>query len=134
MSAEHPDVRLVREFLDATMVPDPVKAQTYIAPDVKITFTGGRPFAHPREIAAFNGARYQSVKKKFDFFDVCETPDGSVVYSIGTLYGAWPDGTAFEGNRYLDRLVVRDGKIVQMDVWNDSAEILLTRQTASQSG
>ncbi len=40
------------------------------------------------------------------------------------LYGEWPDGTPFEGNRYVDRYVVRRGKIVQMEVWNDSAEWL----------
>ena len=34
----------------------------------------------------------------------------------------------FEGNRYVDRFVVRGGKIVQMDVWNDSAERLLDPQ------
>ena len=33
----------------------------------------------------------------------------TVVYSIGTLHGEWPDGTPFEGNRYVDRYVVRDG-------------------------
>jgi hypothetical protein len=33
----------------------------------------------------------------------------------------------FDGNRYVDRFVVRGGKIVQMDVWNDSAERLLVR-------
>ena len=49
----------------------------------------------------------------------------TIVYNLGTLYGEWPDGTPFEGNRYVDRFVVRDGKIVQMDVWNDSAERLL---------
>ena len=37
------------------------------------------------------------------------------------------DGTPFEGNRYVDRYVVRHGKIVQMEVWNDSAEWLLVR-------
>ena len=46
---------------------------------------------------------------------------------IGTLYGAWPDGTPFEGNRYVDRFVIRDNLIVKMDVWNDSAERLLTQ-------
>ena len=51
----------------------------------------------------------------------------TVVYSLGTLYGAWPDGTPFEGNRYVDRYVVRAGRIAQMDVWNDSAEWLLVR-------
>ena len=33
----------------------------------------------------------------------------------------------FAGNRYVDRFVVSRGKIVRMDVWNDSAEILLVR-------
>jgi ketosteroid isomerase-like protein len=67
------------------------------------------------------------VKKKMDRFDVAEGADGTVVYSVGTLYGEWPDGTPFEGNRYVDRFEVKDGKIVKMDVWNDSAERILTR-------
>ena len=41
------------------------------------------------------------------------------------------DGTAFEGNRYVDRFTVRDGLIVSMEVWNDSAERLLERQGGS---
>ena len=47
--------------------------------------------------------------------------------NIGTLYGEWPDGEPFSCNRYVDRFVVRGGKIVRMDVWNDSAELLLVR-------
>ncbi|MEP3665110.1 MAG: nuclear transport factor 2 family protein, partial [Roseibium sp.] len=43
------------------------------------------------------------------------------------LYGEWPDGSPFEGNRYIDRFEVADGKIARMDVWNDSAERILTR-------
>ena len=27
-------------------------------------------------------------------------PEATVVYSIGTLYGAWPDGVAFEGGTF----------------------------------
>lgn len=128
MSSENPAISLVREFLDATMAPDPQKAETYISPDLQITFTGGRQFHHPREIAAFNGRRYQWVKKELGPFDVCEMPQGTVVYSLGTLYGAWPDGTPFENNRFIDRFLIRDGKIVRMDVWNDSAERLLDAQ------
>jgi outer membrane protein TolC len=30
-------------------------------------------------------------------------------------------------NRYMDKFIVRGGKIVQTDVWNDSAEILLAK-------
>ena len=69
------------------------------------------------------------MKKKFGPTHVAEggTHDETVVYQTGTLYGEWPDGTPFEGNRYVDRYVVRRGKIVRMEVWNDSAESLLVR-------
>jgi ketosteroid isomerase-like protein len=121
--------RVVEEFLEASMVPDPVRARTFMAPDVKITFTGGRVFDDPAGTAAFNAARYRRVKKKFERTDVVAggTDDEAIVYNIGTLYGEWPDGEPFSGNRYVDRFVVRGGKIVRMDVWNDSAEILLIR-------
>ncbi len=64
-------------------------------------------------------------KKKFERTDVVPGPGETIVYNTGTLYGEWHDGTTFEGNRYVDRFVVRGGKIVKMDVWNDSAERIL---------
>ena len=100
----------------------PETAARYIAADLKITFTGGRKYSHPRETAAFNAGRYKWVKKKMERTDVVAGDGETIVYNLGTLYGEWPDGTPFEGNRYVDRFVVRGGKIVQMDVWNDSAE------------
>ena len=118
---------IVERFLVASMVPDPQTAALYISDDLKITFTGGRKYSHPRETAAFNGKRYKLVKKKMERTDVVPGNGETIVYNLGTLYGEWPDGTPFEGNRYVDRFVVRGGKIVQMDVWNDSAERLLTR-------
>src|SRR4029079_8600530 len=128
-AAEAAAGRIVEEFLDASMIPDPVRARTYMAPDVKITFTGGRTFSAPAGTAAFNAARYRLVKKKFERTDVVAggTDEETVVYNTGTLYGQWPNGDPFEGNRYVDRFVVRHGKIVRMDVWNDSAEMLLIR-------
>ena len=118
---------IVERFLVASMVPDPQTAALYISDDLKITFTGGRKYSHPRETAAFNGKRYKLVKKNMERTDVVPGNGETIVYNLGTLYGEWPDGTPFEGNRYVDRFVVRGGKIVQMDVWNDSAERLLTR-------
>jgi hypothetical protein len=117
--------QIVEQFLIASMVPDPVTAAHYISPDLKITFTGGRSYRHPSETAAFNARRYKWVKKKMERTDVVPGARETIVYSLGALYGEWPDGTPFEGNRYVDRFVVRDGKIVAMDVWNDSAERLL---------
>lgn len=119
------DAEIVRRYLELSMVPDPDAAATYMKPGTIITFTGGREFDTPRGPTAFNKHRYRWVKKRMDRFDVCPGKDETVVYSLGTLYGEWPDGTPFEGNRYVDRFVVRGGRIVKMDVWNDSAERIL---------
>ncbi|RYX94738.1 MAG: nuclear transport factor 2 family protein [Bradyrhizobiaceae bacterium] len=118
---------LVEQFLVASMIPDPEMAGTFMADDVDITFTGGRKFKHPRDATAFNAMRYKWVKKKMERTDVAPGDGETVVYNTGTLYGEWHDGTPFEGNRYVDRFVVRGGKIVKMDVWNDSAERILVR-------
>jgi ketosteroid isomerase-like protein len=118
---------LVERFLVASMVPDPETAGTFMSADVAITFTGGRKFKHPRDATAFNAMRYKWVKKKMERTDVSPGNGETIVYNTGTLFGEWHDGTPFEGNRYVDRFVVRDGKIVKMDVWNDSAERILVR-------
>ena len=120
---------IVDEYLRLLMIPDPAAASQFIAPGLHIRFTGGRAMQAPTECAAFNATRYQWVKKKVEATETVAggTPEHTVVYSLGTLYGVWPDGTPFEGNRYVDRYVVRQGLITQMDVWNDSAEWLLVR-------
>jgi hypothetical protein len=119
----------VETFLRTIMIPDPVGARAFTSPELRIRFTGGRPMRDPGETSAFNAARYAWVKKRFERTDLVEgaTEDEAIVYNIGTLHGAWLDGTPFEGNRYVDRYVVRHGLIVQMDVWNDSAEWMLVR-------
>jgi ketosteroid isomerase-like protein len=120
---------IVNEYLRILMIPDPAGARAFVAPDLQIRFTGGRAMSDPAQCAAFNAKRYSWVKKRIERTEVVEgaTSDESIVYSLGTLYGAWPDGAAFEGNRYVDRYVVRNGLITSMEVWNDSAEWLLTR-------
>ncbi len=127
---------IVDEFLRLVMIPDPDAARRYTAPGLRITFTGKRPMKDPADTTAFNKARYRWVKKRIERTETVTATrlsngaapeDGDVVYSLGTLFGEWPDGTPFEGNRYVDRYVVKDGLIVQMDVWNDSAEWLLIR-------
>lgn len=120
---------IVEAYLTAHMIPDPVAAKAFVAPNFDITFTGGRKMKDPAEASDFNKGRYKWVKKKFERTETVAggTPEETVVYNIGTLYGEWPDGTPFEGNRYVDRYVLAHGKIVKMSVWNDSAEILLDR-------
>lgn len=122
-------VTTVETFLAALMVPDLDTARKYVAPELEIVFTGGRSMRDLSEPPAFNRSRYKWVKKKFERTDVVAggTPHETIVYQLGTLYGEWPDGTPFSGNRYVDRYTLRDGKITRMEVWNDSAEILLAR-------
>ncbi len=120
---------VVAEYLRLLMIPDPISARRHVAPDLAIRFTGGRVMREPAECAAFNATRYRWVQK---CVERTETVAGgsdaeTIVYSIGTLHGEWPDGSRFEGNRYVDRYTVRGGLIVRMEVWNDSAEWLLVR-------
>jgi hypothetical protein len=125
---------LVEEYLRILMIPDPERAKAFVAPELSIRFTGGREMHAPAECAAFNASRYAWVKKKFDRTEVVSgaSDEEAVVYMIGTLYGEWLDGTPFSGNRYVDRYVVKQGRIVGMDVWNDSAEWLLVRAGLAQ--
>ncbi len=120
---------VVETYLELSMIPDPVAASAYVSPDFELVFTGGRRFSGPAESAAFNAKRYAWVKKRFLRTDpALDAETGDVhVYNTGYLYGQWKDGTAFQTNRYMDKFIVRDGKIVQSDVWNDSAEILLAK-------
>jgi hypothetical protein len=124
---------VVNEFLRLIMIPDPVAASRYTSPNMQILFTGKRAMRAPAECTKFNASRYKWVKKRIErtetvlFNAEADKLGDTVVYSLGTLYGEWPDGTPFEGNRYVDRYVVRDGLITHMDVWNDSAEWMLVR-------
>jgi ketosteroid isomerase-like protein len=121
--------KIVEEYLRLHMIPDPDAARQFCAPGMEIRFTGNRLMHDPAEATAFNRSRYKWVKKKFGPTHVVAgaTAEETIVYQTGHLYGEWPDGTAFDGNRYVDRYVVRRGKIVQMEVWNDSAEWILVR-------
>ena len=120
---------IVEASLERSMVPDPEGAAAHVRDDFALVFTGGRRLAGPAESAAFNARRYRWVKKRILRTDVALDPaTGDVhVYNTGHLYGEWSDGTPFEANRYMDKFVVRGGRIVATDVWNDSAEILLHR-------
>jgi hypothetical protein len=120
---------VVDEYLRLLMIPDADAACRFVAPDLVIRFTGNRVMRAPSGCAHFNAGRYGWVKKRIESTEVVAggTLEHTIVYSRGTLYGAWPDGTEFKDNRYVDRYVVCNGLIKQMDVWNDSAERLLVR-------
>ncbi|MEF2074728.1 nuclear transport factor 2 family protein [Consotaella aegiceratis] len=119
------DLAAVQAYLDASMAPDPVRAARFVAPGFVVRFTGGRTFHAPDGPTGFNAARYRWVKKRIERYDVVAGAEDTIIYSLGFLFGEWPDGTPFDNNRYVDRFTVRDGLIVDTDVWNDSAEWIL---------
>lgn len=126
MSDAASDLEAVKSYLEASMKPDPVRAASFVAPGFVARFTGGRVFDSPSGPTGFNAVRYRWVKKRIERYDVVPGgPEGTVIYSLGYLYGEWPDGTPFDHNRYVDRFVVKDGLILETDVWNDSAEWIL---------
>ncbi len=133
LSATASAAEIVNEFLRLIMIPDPAAASRYTDSALKIIFTGKRTMHAPADCTKFNALRYKWVKKRIERTDVVisgaeeSARHETVVYSIGTLYGEWPDGKPFEGNRYVDRYVVKNQLITQMDVWNDSAEWMLVR-------
>lgn len=120
-------VNMVEAFILAAMTKNKAVIEQYLAPNATIIFTGGRQFARPEEVGKFNASRYKWVKKSLERWDVTYQGEQVIVYSLGTLYGEWPDGTSFKGNRYIDRFVIIDGKITQMEVWNDSAELIMLK-------
>lgn len=124
------DLQAVKDYLAASMTPDPERAARFVSAEFICRFTGNRLFHRPDGPTGFNAARYGWVRKRIERYDVMPGEGETIVYSIGFLYGAWPDGTPFDNNRYVDRFVVRDGLIQETDVWNDSAEWLLDPSVA----
>jgi hypothetical protein len=75
-----------------------------------------------REVVAAAVGRYQWIKKRFDKIDAFPQDDAIIVYVLGTLYGVNMNDIAFADIRFIDRFLLRNGRIEQQDVWNDLAE------------
>lgn len=112
----------MRAFLEAMERRDLDAARGFLADGFTMLFPGGARFTRLEDLVAHGAGRYRWVKKRIERVD--EAPQGgdTVVYCFGTLYGEWPDGSAFEGVRFIDRFVVRDGRLADQQVWNDLGE------------
>lgn len=113
----------VRGFLGAMEARDLSAAKAFLADGFRMTFPGDNTFDELAEYVAWAAPRYQAVTKTIERFDTAPSLDGTVVYCYGTLRGAWPDGTPFEGVRFVDRFTLRAGKLVDQRVWNDLGEM-----------
>jgi hypothetical protein len=113
---------LVRNYLAAMEDRDLGKASDFLADKFQMTFPGGVVLHTLEELVAWAEGRYRFVSKKYDRFDEAVTDSGIVVYCLGTLDGEWPDGSRFEGIRFIDRFTFCDDLLVDQQVWNDLAE------------
>ena len=90
-------IEVVKKFLDAMGKRDFATMETVIAPNFKMTVTGGSVFTHPREFAAQSKGRQKSAIKTTDRYDEIPTANGMIVYSIGSMAGEWNNGTTYSG-------------------------------------
>lgn len=123
LSARSPGFATVRAYLDAMEARDLDAANSFLADDFVMIFPGDAEFRTLQEVLDWAAPRYRWVKKRYDRYDAAPIEEGEAVYCFGTLYGEWPNGTPFEGIRFIDRFTVRDGKLIDQQVWNDLAEV-----------
>lgn len=118
---------LVQAFLQAMEARDLERARGFLAPGFEMVFPGGVRPASLEELVQRSAARYRRVGKRIERIDESFAADGTVVHVQGTLHGQWPDGTDFDGVRFIDRFLVVDGQLLRQEVWNDLAEHRLAR-------
>jgi phenylpyruvate tautomerase PptA (4-oxalocrotonate tautomerase family) len=116
---------VVRDFLAHMEARELDKAMALMADGCTMTFPGTEPMAGIDEVLDWARDRYTRVGKEIERIDAAPGEDGVTVYVFGTLKGEWLDGRAFDGIRFIDRFVVRDGLITDQRVWNDMGETML---------
>ncbi|WP_417789718.1 nuclear transport factor 2 family protein [Terasakiella pusilla] len=117
-----PQKALVLDFLKTMEARDLEKARTMISSDFVMEFPGSGKMTRFEDLIAWAKDRYQFVTKTIEDVSTAAKEDGDVVvYCHGMLAGRWKNDVLFENVRFIDRFVVRDGLIVQQDVWNDLA-------------
>jgi hypothetical protein len=122
---------LALRYLAAMERRDLDAARHYVTADAEFIFPGGARRSDLAAIVAGSSGRYRAIAKHIERCDLCERADGTAtVYVLGSLYGQWPDGSAFSGIRFVDRFEVAGGLIRRQEVWNDSGEIRLVAQGA----
>jgi len=129
--AGHEAIETIKSFLSAMEDRDLARAKSLLSDGFQMLFPGGEMFTTLEELVAWAKPRYQWVKKDYERFDPCPAGEETIVYCYGTLYGQWPDGTEFNSIRFIDRIVVKDGKLTDQKVWNDLAEVVSRSQTST---
>lgn len=113
----------VRTYLAAMEARDLPNARALLGEGFVMNFPDAPGMTTLEDLIAWSKPRYAFVKKTYDSIETLQSGETAIVYAIGTLYGEWLDGTAFEGIRFIDRFELTGGKITRQDVWNDMAEV-----------
>jgi len=120
---------LVRRYLDLMAERRLDEARKCLADKVEIVFPGEFRTGELDDIVDYGRARYTSVKKHYRDAEAYAMADGAVrVIQQGTLHGFTLKGARYDGIRYVDLFIVRDGRIERQDVYNDVAESGLVKQ------
>lgn len=115
-------IATVRRYLDAMEARDLATARAMLAPDFQMVFPGGAKFTALEDLIVWAKPRYKFVRKVYSRYDAAPATDGIAVTCFGTLEGAWHDSRLFSGIRFCDWFLVRDGRLVRQEVWNDMGE------------
>lgn len=125
---------LALRYLAAMERRDLGAARSLVSADAEFIFPGGTRRSDLPAIVDGSAGRYRSIAKHIERCDLCELAGGTAtVYVLGSLYGQWPDGSAFSGIRFVDRFEIAGGLIVRQDVWNDSGETRLAAQSPNSA-
>ncbi|MEZ5660796.1 MAG: tautomerase family protein [Burkholderiaceae bacterium] len=98
-------------------------AASRLADGFVMEFPGPVSFRRPAELVDWAASRYRRIGKIVERSECVFADGATVVWCYGTLFGEWPDGSPFEGIRFVDRFTVVDGLIHDQKVWNDLAEV-----------
>lgn len=121
-AAEGAASRVVLKYLRAMEQGRHDEAKAMFAPGFWMLFPGNQRFTRIDDLLASIAKRGSYAIKTFYRFDECPTDDGVAVYAQGTVAATLPDGRPYRDVRFMDRITVRDGKLVDQRVWNDRGE------------
>ena len=121
-SAEGTASRTVLKYLRAMEQGRYDEAKAMFAPGFWMLFPGNARFTTVEEVLAGMAKRGTYAIKTFYRFDECPTDQGIAVFAQGTVAATLNNGSAYKDVRFVDRITVRDGKLVDQRVWNDRGE------------
>lgn len=127
-AAALPDPKdIVLAYLEAMEQRDLATAGALLADGFEMHFPNTPAMTQLDELIAWAKPRYQQVHKTYSGIEAFQGVDCAVVFARGMLNGVWPDGSAFDGVRFIDRFEISDGKIRLQEVWNDMGEVRAAR-------